>query len=190
MDGSVDIIESLENSVATALDWAISPDGKRLLYLDESYKFIILDRESNLITLPAFLDKEAFQFFRLDPFKRGIRWNHDGSQVLVFAYESSQELCPDDISIVSGNYFEQPCWLLIDPFSGEIVWSLKESVIEQFSQWEGLFLYFEATFSPDNQWIVMSVMNSSSREFIAISPKTDEFIILGNFVAANVEWGD
>jgi hypothetical protein len=189
-DGFIKETQVGETFIVTAIDWAFSPDGESLLYIDETYNFVILNRDGSSSTIPVFLNKEAFQFFRLDSLKRGIRWSNNGSRVFVFGYEPSNELCPDDVSAVSGNLIEQPCWFLIDPSNGEIVWWLKKDLVEQFSIWEGLFLYFEVAFSPDDQWIIMSLRSNSLRQLVAISLETEEFVILGNFVTGNIEWGE
>jgi hypothetical protein len=79
----------------------------------------------------------------------------------------------------------------MDSTSGEIRWHLKKETVEnQGMHWENLSTFYEATLSPDGEWVAMFMMEVPLRFFIAISLVSDDVISLGDYIIENMYWDD
>ncbi|MDH5506648.1 MAG: hypothetical protein OEZ02_05465 [Anaerolineae bacterium] len=192
MDGTIQMHpRPLADLGVTTLEWAISPQGDRVLYTTEDYHLFVGELAGNDLALPLTWNLRMVRGFRLDTYKKGLRWSNDGSKLLVFGYESSGNLCPKDPEGLHDMDIENPCWVVLDASTGEIVWWLKTDLLDGFGKpASGWNTFYEAVFSPDDKWLLMSFMITPIRYTLLISLEEDQIIILGNYALSNISWGD
>ncbi|MEA3440895.1 MAG: hypothetical protein U9R58_11500 [Chloroflexota bacterium] len=190
VDGSIQKLSSIaDDNLISAIDGAFSPDQRQVVFSAQDYSLFIINSNGDSMQLPISWDEELANDLRYNYNQMGFKWSLDSSYVLVFGYESSGKYCPNGVSEVTGENYEQPCWFLLDAQSGEIVWWLEKDLIEQILPWDGLFTHYEAALSPDNKWIALFVMHTPIRSAIIVSVESDRIIEIGNFTAEKIHWG-
>jgi hypothetical protein len=127
-----------------------SPDGGSLLYATRDSRLHIATA-SGVLELPAIYSAQHTY-----PMRRGMQWSRDGSKVFVFGTPTGDSVCP------SVPLFEevgrQTCWLLFDATTGGLLWFPDEGIPEALgTSWSVLWNAFDATLSPDGEWIFMLI---------------------------------
>jgi hypothetical protein len=105
---------------------------------------------------------------------RVLQWSQDGSHILIYGFNT------DDHSCINAESKPYPCWRLLDSVSGEIVWQPSGDL--SLSD-------YDATLSPDNEWLVIFVMLVPDRYGYIVSIQTNEAIRIFDQVVNAVTWG-
>jgi hypothetical protein len=154
------------------------------LLANEDLDVMIVDSQGASLRIPVRYDPPIWSN---GEFRLGLKWSPDGKMILVYG-QASDDLCPDLVSEPDKNV-DRSCWLVFDSETGKNIWKAKENVaLELESTWERLRFDFDADFSPDNNWLVMSLMDTPIRYFFVTEIRGETTIILGNFAPQIVNW--
>ena len=168
-DGTQWSTSSLPENSLIANDWVFSPDGSRMLYATEQGELVVVDKSWKQMTLPI-----HYYPPRWDITMRVLQWSKDGSKILIDGYERQNNLCSTNPNV--------KCWFLLDAETGNIIW------------WPtGILSFtgdFDATLSPNGEWIVLFLMNVPDRYGYIVSTSTNETIQIYDWVVSPVSWGD
>jgi hypothetical protein len=176
--------EPIEKNYERVVDWAFSPDGDKVLLANEDLDVMIVDSQGGILSIPVIYNPPIWSN---GEFRRGLKWSPDGTMILAYGH-SSDDLCPDLVPDPEKNV-ERSCWLVFDSEAGTNIWMAKENVsLELDSTWERLRFDFDADFSPDNNWLVMSLMDTPIRYFFVTEIRGETTIVLGNFASPIVNW--
>ncbi len=166
-----------EGKVFIVTDWVFSSDGSRILVATPQNELLITDTEGVSLELPA-----EYTPPRWDVTQRVLQLSQDGSKIFVFGYDQTTNRCPEIVL---------PCWLVLDAYTGKIIWYPNERTAEGFgaSSWDGYGANWDATLSPDGDQVVLFIATEFSQFGIVSSIYTNEtHVLVVEFIPIAVKW--
>jgi hypothetical protein len=189
-EGKIERIDLQEIEILDiAEEWAISPDGESVAYLDKDFTVNIIGSDGQFQEAPIYFDPESDYKYDLFTERAGLRWNPDGSLVLIFGIRLEEDACPQYFNSSTGELVSQPCWYVWDVKSAEFVWWLtpEATAAEKFI-WNEISTRFEAEFSPDGKWVAIFLAEGGIEDLLVFSLEDDSIISLGFSVASKIRW--
>lgn len=165
------------------LEWTFSPNGETVIYANDQDEVALINPDKSIMKLPV----KYSQFPWSVP--TNFHWSHNGSQVLVYGY-SQNGLCPQFYNSEFLQYQERPCWILFDSASGNEIWWPKDDLAQMIdTSWDSINdTVYEASLSPDTQWLASSLRESGIRYFLIASLVDDQVVTIGDFTASKLAW--
>jgi Tol biopolymer transport system component len=163
----------LEGTRSLSQDWAISPDGKKIVFLSNTKEIVIEDTKNALVNLDMSIDQGSNNILRATTDSRIFHWSMDGQQILIYGQPKDEQYCPKFVSLLDDTISEQSCWLLVNSNTGNIKWWLRREFVENIvAGWDGITTGFQAALSPDGRRVVLSVRKSAIRYLFVSSVDT------------------
>lgn len=118
---------------------------------------------------------------------QSLYWFADDSLALVYGIS---DLCPPFFNDIKGQYSERPCWHVVNPKTGEIIWHPTEELASAIdSTWDRIDgTDYPAAISPDGKWLVLSLREGGLRYTLITSLKTSQTQVIGDFEPAAMIW--
>jgi hypothetical protein len=141
---------------------AWSADGEAVAYFDpadpDGHLFIVDSTgvQTRLFPGAAWWSTEDTLRSKIALPDRLIAWSDDGSALLVFAHELGTNSCPlwmNQSSQSPDHGYDIPCWQAVDVASGKPIWSIANSVDEDFSSY---LQFYDAAVSPSGSLVALS----------------------------------
>lgn len=174
-DGTYWETESLPAQFYDVQNYAFSPDGKEILFVDPENSIYLLAANNSFTKLPVRYPENVW--FEDMP----LQWSLDNKRVLVLGYDGVGE----ESHCVWDAFTErvQPCWHLFDSTTGEQLWWLQQEGGSSI-----------ASLSPDGRWVVVDHENYGEfpivRELIAydtMQPNAGKIVWF--WVVDAIHWG-
>ncbi|MBW8011590.1 MAG: hypothetical protein FVQ83_10180 [Chloroflexi bacterium] len=182
--------------------WAWSSDGEQLAYFDpadpEGYLYIAnVDGEIRLQIIPgaAYWTTNILDNRRrlVEPPSPPIQWSQDNSRLVIFAHPDQSHQCPT-LYLPYGEIHERvPCWQVIDTSTGEVIWTISDSIngllSSEMSITEvGPYNFEFPTISPDGQLLVIQGW-INRRQLNTIDLQTNEVTNWFDIMYTYMRWG-
>jgi hypothetical protein len=171
-------------------EWAISSDGKKVIYVTNKKEVVVEDINGNQVKLDVSIDEDSNAILRARIYSRIFHWSKDNQQILIYAKPKSEQYCPKSISTIDNSKKNQSCWILIDPSTGSFTWWLRRDLTQKIARdWDGMSTKFQAALSPDGKRVILSIMNSSVRYLLISSvDNKSESNIIQYYSFALISW--
>ena len=173
-DGTYWETKTLPERFYDVQNYAFSPDGEKVLYVDPANSIYLLTTNDSLTQIPVRYSENVW--FKDTP----LQWSLDNKRILILGYDAVGE----EPHCVWDTFTErvQSCWHLFDATTGERLWWLQQS---------GSSI---ASLSPDGRWVVVDYVNYGEfpivRELIAYdTTKPNAGKIVWFWVVDAIHWG-
>ncbi len=167
-DGSQWTLNALPENSIFIKDWVFSRDGSKILYANGQDEILLVNKA--MVALQLSMTYPGLGNLRI------LQMSQDGSKLLI--YGNNIQLCPFSESIGR----TPPCWQVVDSLTGEVIWS------------SSLISGYDATLSPDGQWVVMFHSDATvfpiARWGAVYSISDNSAAIIYNFIVGAVSWGE
>ncbi len=175
-DGTYWETEALPELLYDIQNYAFSPDGKGVLYVDPENAIHLLTASDSPTKFPVRYPENVW--FKDMP----LQWSLDNNRVLILGYDAPDE----KPHCVWDDFTEkiQPCWHLFDASTGERLWWLQQVGGDRV-----------ASLSPDGRWVAINYTNYSdfpiARELIAYdTTQPNAGKIVWFWTVDAIHWGD
>jgi len=158
-----------QNQPHSIIDYAFSPDRNRAVFADENGELSIDSLNGEYKKIEDVFYAEPTR----DTFMNVIKWAGGSQRLLIYGQNKEKNLCPVN------NTIESPCWVIIDPHEGTILWPGVDQSIPSNS---------DAELSPDGLWLVMSIYQPPDRSVLLISTQTGQMIKISSWILDGVRW--
>ncbi len=140
--------------------WRFSSDGERVLFVREDNRYEIIGKDDESLALALeFSDNPNYR----NHGSLNMQWVQDNSRVLVYGEETNSQHCPKirDWMISEGEFYEQPCWFVLDAASGDFLWWPDETMAAAVdTPLEYLKYSSNMAISPDGKWLATTIADS------------------------------
>ena len=189
-NGVIDLSSSISPLISGILDWSYSKDANRILFITEDEKIGIINTDKKISYMPLTFDMDSWLSLT---WRKNLQWSQDGEHVLVYGLESAPKLCPTQKNTgLQNKNSQRSCWFILDSYSGEILWWPKENIQSVVDiPWEYLRNEYDATLSPDGEWISSTFTDSRMGHayyLLSISLLSDEVRVITLEQAQTIFW--
>jgi hypothetical protein len=162
-------------------DTAFSNEGNSVLMVTSDNKIEIATNIGDVVDTTIKLADSIWSL------PQSLYWSSDDSLALVYG---ASILCPQFYNSEKGQRFERPCWHVVNPKTGEIIWFPTEELASSMdSTWDRIDgTNYPAALSPDGTWLAMSFREGGIRYLVLTSIQDLQSKVVGNIETASMFW--
>jgi hypothetical protein len=176
-----------------------SSDGKKIAYYDtydpQGALIIINQSGEHLAVYPG----KAYWISPLGKAQQkyvdfALRWSENQDTLVVYAIGDQEQPCPNitiEFGILSGDYINPPCWQVLDPQDGRLIWGVNDLIEIQslVPGQESLNFYYPPELSSDSKYLVIWSFTPADKRLYIIELESNILISSIRLPITDYRWG-